>query len=117
MARRFQGRPRVSRRHQMKTASIPGRLAPPTLMLAAEIWLACTACVVISTPAAAQFWDYPFWGQRQAPQQRQYRPWGGWQQGPEQQQRWSQPPVDASKAPPPRKPESAPAKTVAVLGD
>ena len=87
------------------------------LLLAAEIWLACAASLLVSTPAAAQFWDYPFWGQRQAPQQRQYRPWGGWQQGPEQQQRWSQPPVDASKAPPPRKPESAPAKTVAVLGD
>src|SRR5258707_7629065 len=86
-------------------------------LLAAEIGLACAASLLVSTPAAAQFWDYPFWGQRQAPQQRQYRPWGGWQQGPEQQQRWSQPPVDASKAPPPRKPESAPAKTVAVLGE
>ena len=98
----------------MKTASILGRLAPPTLMLAAEIWLACTASVVISTPAAAQFWDYPFWGQRQAPQQRQYRPWGGWQSAPEQR---PQPPVDASRAPPPRKQESAPAKTVVVMGD
>jgi len=101
----------------MKTASVSGRLAALMLLLAAEIWLACAASLLVSTPAAAQFWDYPFWGQRQAPQQRQYRPWGGWQQGPEQQQRWSQPPVDASKAPPPRKPESAPAKTVAVLGD
>src|SRR5260370_41817597 len=98
----------------MKTASILSRLAPPTLMLAAEVGLACTACVVISTRAAAQFWDYPFWGQRQAPQQRQYQPWGGWQQAPEQRQ---QQPVDASKAPPPRKPESAPTKTVVVMGD
>jgi uncharacterized protein len=98
----------------MKTANIPGRLALPTLMLAAEIWLACAACLVVTAPAAAQFWDYPFWGQRQPPQQRQYRPWGGWQSAPEQR---PQPPVDASRAPPPRKPESAPAKTVVVMGD
>jgi len=98
----------------MKTASIPGRLAALMPMLAAEIWLACLASVVISTPAVAQFWDYPFWGQRQPPQQRQYRPWGGWQSAPEQR---PQPPVDASRAPPPRKPESAPAKTVVVMGD
>jgi hypothetical protein len=87
------------------------------LMLAAEIWLACAASLLVSTPAAAQFSDFPFWGRRPAPQQRQWSPWGGWQQAPEQQQRWSQPPVDASKAPPPRKPESAPAKSVVVLGD
>src|SRR5260370_35710118 len=94
----------------MKTATILSRLAPPTLMLGPEIWLACTACVVISTPAAAQFWDYPFWGQRQAPQQRQYRPWGGWRSAPDQR---PQPPVDASSAPPPGKPEGAPTQPIA----
>jgi uncharacterized protein len=97
----------------MKTASIPGRLAALMPLLAAEIWLACAACLVVTAPAAAQFWDYPFWGQRQPPPQRQYRPWGGWQSAPEQRAQ----PVDASKAPPPRKQESAPAKTVVVMGD
>jgi uncharacterized protein len=102
----------------MKTASIPCRPTALMLILAAEIWLACAASLLVSTPAAAQFSDFPFWGRRPAPQQRQWSPWGGWQQAPEQQQqRWSQPPVDASKAPPPRKPESAPAKSVVVLGD
>jgi len=88
---------------------ILGRLAAMP-MLAAEIWL---ACLLIATPAAAQFMDFPFWGRRPAPQ-REWSPWRGWQQGPEQRQ---QPPVDASKAPPPRKQESAPAKAVVVMGD
>jgi hypothetical protein len=104
----------------MKTASIPCRPTALMLMLAAEIWLACAASLFVCTPAAAQFSDFPFWGRRPAPQQRQWSPWGGWQQAPEQQwqqQQRSQPPVDAAKAPPPRKPESAPAKTVVVLGD
>ena len=100
----------------MKTASVPGRRAAPILMLAAEIWLACGFSVVLTTPAAAQFWDFQYWGRRSAPQQRQqWAPWGGWQQpGPEQR---VQQPVDASKAPPPRKQEGTPAKTVVVLGD
>ena len=96
----------------MKLARILRRLPVAMLMLAAEIWLACTVSLVPTMPAAAQFWDYPFWGRRQAPQ-RQWTPWGPWQPGPER----AQPPVDASKAPPPRKQESAPAKTVVVMGD
>jgi uncharacterized protein len=95
--------------------SMLGRLAAPTLMLAAEIWVACAASPVLTTPAAAQFMDFPFWGQRPPAQQRQWAPWRGWQSGPEQ--RSQQQPVDASKAPPPRKQESAPAKTVVVMGD
>jgi len=80
-------------------------------MLAAEICLACMGSLPLSTPAAAQFWDFPFWGRRQAPPpQQQMPPWGGWQSAPER-------PVDASRAPPPRKQESAPAKTVVVMGD
>jgi hypothetical protein len=95
----------------MKTASILRRFSPAAAMLAAEICLACMVSLTLSTPAAAQFWDYPFWGRRQAPQmQRQMPPWGGWQSAPER-------PVDASRAPPPRKQESAPAKTVVVTGD
>ena len=100
---------------KMKTASILGKLAAPTLVLAAEIWLACAASLVLTSPAAAQFWDYPFWGRRQAPQQqRQWAPWsggGGWQGERSQSQ------GDAIKAPPPRRQEGSPAKTVVVVGD
>jgi len=103
----------------MKMARYPGRFSAAVLMLAAEIGLAGMASLAIGTPAFAQFTDFPFWGRRQPPQQqRQWSPsWGGggWQSGPEQLR--PQAPVDASRAPPPRKQESAPAKTVVVMGD
>jgi hypothetical protein len=97
----------------MKTAGILRRFSPAAAMLAAEICLASMASLALSTPAAAQFWDFPFWGRRPQPApQRQMPPWGGggWQSAPER-------PVDASRAPPPRKQEGAPAKTVVVMGD
>jgi uncharacterized protein len=98
--------------HRMKTTGLLRQFSPAAVMLAAEICLACMASLALSTPAAAQFWDYPFWGRRPAAPQRQMPPWGGggWQSGPER-------PVDASRAPPPRKQEGAPAKTVVVMGD
>src|ERR1051326_8955989 len=92
----------------MKTRGTLGALGAAMAVLAAEIWLACAASIVLPSPAAAQFWDYPFWGRRPAAPQREWSPW--------REQR-SQQPVDASKAPPPRRQEGAPTKTVLVLGD
>ena len=95
----------------MKAKRISGRLAGLALMVFGEFCLACAGLSALPTPAAAQFWDFPFWGGRRS--QREWSPWRGWQSGPEQRSQ----PVDASKAPPPRKQENAPAKTVLVLGD
>src|SRR5437868_10162045 len=111
MARRSRSKGRASharRGHRMKAAGTLGRLGAATAVLAAEIWLVCAASIVLPTPATAQFWDYPFWGRRPAAPQREWSPW--------REQR-SQPPVDASKAPPSRRQEGAPTKAVLVLGD
>jgi hypothetical protein len=90
--------------------------------------VAMALLVGIVGPAAAQFFNFgDFGGQRQQPQ----RGGGGWfgndlfapfqQRVPQQQVPWRQAPrrimEDFSKAPPPEKRETVPARNVLVLGD
>jgi uncharacterized protein len=94
---------------KMQTAAMAWRLAGPALAIAAQLLLAAPF-LIVATPAQAQFFNWPWWGQqpqRPAPN----LPWRG-----EQQQR-SQQPVDASKAPPPSRKAEPAAKTVVVMGD
>jgi hypothetical protein len=84
--------------------TIARRLIALAMMAGAELALALPLTLSLSGPAAAQF--FPFFDRR--PSQPLFAPF---QEAPKP------PPVDYSKAPPPRKPETPPTMTIMVMGD
>jgi len=100
-----------------RLSTIMRRMAGPALLGLAEVVAAFALVVAAAPPAAAQFdFRFPFFDSRQ---RRQQAP--GWQWQQQWPQQWPQErreaPVDYSKAPPPRKHDTAPTMNIVVLGD
>src|SRR5262245_33680102 len=112
-------------------ARILARSAIPALFVLAEALVVAAPLALVSSPAAAQFWNDPYYRPRPPraiPQQQpSFNPFGGLFQQQQQQSPFWAPPAaprppraqlgDFSKAPPPRKPDTPPTSTVVVMGD
>jgi len=90
------------------------RFAGLALLVASET-LTLALAMTIPTPAAAQFFEFPFF----EPRRRSYHPreqWNPWRQR-HQPRRERSPGIDASSAPPPRKQDTTPTMRLVVMGD
>ncbi|WP_052027149.1 SGNH/GDSL hydrolase family protein, partial [Rhodovulum sp. PH10] len=97
------------------------------LLVAAEAMLLAVTLLVTAAPASAQLFDErfpfrnpfanPYERQQRYPQRQQQQNWNPFQPQQAEPQRPAPPPVDYSKAPAPKKPDTPPTTTVMVFGD
>ncbi|MEA2950755.1 MAG: uncharacterized protein QOJ96_275, partial [Alphaproteobacteria bacterium] len=96
--------------------TIARRLVALAVLAGAEFAVALPVSLALSTPASAQL--FPFFDDRpRRPAPPGFQLFSPFQTAPVPQEAPRAPPVDYSKAPPPRKVETPPTSTVVVMGD
>ena len=98
----------------MRLTMLCRRLAARAILIVVAVMAILAALAALTHPAAAQ-WD--FGGRRAAPAWPWQWGWGPPQPPPQQQQQQRERPADFTRAPSPRKQDTAPAMSVVVMGD